>query len=290
MIWAVGDLQGCYDSFRRLLEKIGFDPDRDILWLAGDLVNRGPKSREVLEYLYPIRDRLRIVLGNHDISLLGAYWGIKKSNPSIDPVLEDPGCDEWMEWLRSLPFMQVDLKLGYVMAHAGIPPEFGIGSSLHYNRVLQAKLQSDRGPEWLARMMDRSADRFDPLGSDTDHERYMLSGFVRMRYCYADGTLDFRQKGAPDGKTREKGMYPWFECPMRKKIREKILFGHWSTLGYFENDEVCCLDSGCLWRKTMTARRLDGKKAGSIVQVECPEGISPPGVKSGSGRGSESEE
>jgi bis(5'-nucleosyl)-tetraphosphatase (symmetrical) len=276
MIWAVGDIQGCYDPLRRLLEKIDFDPGRDTLWLAGDLVNRGPKSREVLEYLYEIRDSLRIVLGNHDIALLAAWWGIKKSNPTLDPILNDPMAESWLEWLRSQPFMQVDLKLGWVMAHAGIPPEFGLGTSLHYNRILQRRLQSDRAAEWLKKMMGKNEDHFDPLGSDLQHERYMLSGFIRMRYCTRDGRLDFDQKGAPTKKVRAKGLMPWFECPVRKRLEERIVFGHWSTLGYFENDEVCCLDSGCLWKGRLTARRLDTPER-VAVQVKCPEGIAPTG-------------
>ncbi len=274
MIWAIGDIQGCYDSLQRLLKKIDFDPERDTLWLAGDLVNRGPRSREVLEYLYSIRESLRVVLGNHDIALLAAAWGIKKSNPTLDPILVDPKGEIWLEWLREQPFVQADLKLGYVMAHAGIPPEFGLGSSLHYNRILMRRLQSDRAAEWLRAMMSKNEDHFDPLGGDLQHERYMLAGFTRMRYCHADGRLDFDQKGPPTEKIRAKGLYPWFECPTRKRMEEKILFGHWSTLGYFENEEVCCLDSGCLWRGKLTARGLDSEE-GEIVQVECPEGIEP---------------
>ncbi len=279
MIWAIGDIQGCYDPLMRLLETIDFDPERDTLWLAGDLVNRGPKSREVLEYLYGIRKSLRVVLGNHDIALLAAWWGIKKSNPTLDPILEDPNAPQWLEWLRCRPFVQLDHDLGYVMAHSGIPPEFGLGTSLHYNRILTTKLRSERAREWLAAMMGRDEERFDPSGDDLQHQRYMLAGFIRMRYCHPDGRLDFAQKGAPGKKTRAKGLLPWFECPVRKRIEEKILFGHWSTLGYFENDEVCCLDSGCLWRGRLTARRLDGDagERGRIVQVECPEGISPSG-------------
>ena len=276
MIWAIGDIQGCYDSFVHLLEKIDFDPGRDTLWLAGDLVNRGPKSKEVLEWVYGHRESLRIVLGNHDIALLAAAWGIKKSNPTLDPILEDPHREKWLQWLREQPFLQVDHALGYVMAHAGIPPEFGLGSSLHYNRILTTKLQGERAAEWLAAMMGKNEDHFDPLGSDLQHERYMLSGFIRMRYCTPDGRLDFDQKGPPTPKVRAKGLIPWFECPVRKRLEEKILFGHWSTLGYFENDEVCCLDSGCLWKGRLTAKRLDTQER-KIVQVECPEGIDPKG-------------
>ncbi|WP_457607515.1 symmetrical bis(5'-nucleosyl)-tetraphosphatase [Nitratifractor sp.] len=275
MIWGIGDIQGCYDPFMRLLENIGFDPARDELWLVGDLVNRGKKSREVLEWVYEHRRSVRVVLGNHDIALLAVWWGLKKSNPTLDPILEDPRAEEWMEWLRSRPFVHLDAKLGWVMAHAGIPPEFGLGTALHYNRILQRRLQSEGAAEWLAKMMKGSEDHFDPLGNDLQHERYMLAGFIRMRYCrLEDCRLDFKQKGTPTPELRQKGLVPWFECPGRKRLEEKILFGHWSTLGYFENDEVCCLDSGCLWQKEMTAKRLDGE-GGEVVRMACPEGIKP---------------
>jgi len=67
-IWAIGDIQGCYRSFQKLLKKIHFDPEVDKLWIAGDLVNRGEGSLETLEYLYSIRDSVEIILGNHDIT------------------------------------------------------------------------------------------------------------------------------------------------------------------------------------------------------------------------------
>jgi Calcineurin-like phosphoesterase. len=50
-VYAVGDIQGCYEPLNRLLERVKFDPSRDVLWCTGDLVNRGPASLEVLRFL-----------------------------------------------------------------------------------------------------------------------------------------------------------------------------------------------------------------------------------------------
>jgi len=152
-IWAIGDIQGCYDAFMRLLEEIDFDPEQDRLWIAGDLVNRGNGSLEVLEYLYAIRDRIDVVLGNHDITLLAIYWGLKKSNPTLDPVLASPDADRLIGWLRAQPFVHYDKKLGYVMVHAGIPPAFDLETALHFSRKLQEKLQSDKAAKWLDKKM-----------------------------------------------------------------------------------------------------------------------------------------
>jgi bis(5'-nucleosyl)-tetraphosphatase (symmetrical) len=136
-VWAVGDIQGCYSAFMRLLERIDFDPSQDRLWIAGDLVNRGEKSLEVLEYLYSIRDRVDVVLGNHDVTLLAVYWGLKKSNPTLDPILASPNVEQLIGWLRAQPFVQYDERLGYMMVHAGIPPAFDLEMALHFSQNLQ---------------------------------------------------------------------------------------------------------------------------------------------------------
>jgi len=111
-VWAIGDIQGCYGSFLELLEKIDFQEGRDTLWIAGDLVNRGEGSLETLEHLYRIRNHVQIILGNHDITLIAAYYGIKKSNPTIDPILDSPRAEELIDWLRGQKLLHVDYGLG----------------------------------------------------------------------------------------------------------------------------------------------------------------------------------
>ncbi|PHS41328.1 MAG: diadenosine tetraphosphatase [Sulfurovum sp.] len=267
-VWAIGDIQGCYKSFRELLEKIDFNPAVDKLWVAGDLVNRGEGSLETLEYLYSIKESVEIVLGNHDITLIAAYYGIKKSNPTIDPILESAEAEKLINWLRGQKFLHVDYQLGYCMAHAGISPEFDLGMALNHAQRVEEKLQGDEVEVWLKQMFKSGIDRFNRDASLVDIDRYIVGTFTRMRYCYGDHKLDFDQKGAPTDAVRKKGLKPWFECEDRKDIDLRIIFGHWSTLGLYEDEHVLSLDTGCLWGGRLTAARIDSGTV-EIVSIDC---------------------
>ena len=268
-VWAVGDIQGCFDSFQELLKKIAFDPSKDELWVAGDLVNRGDKSLETLNYLYSIKESIKVVLGNHDIALIAAYAGVKKSNKTIQPILDAPNADELIGWLRHQPFLHWDFKLGYCMAHAGVSPQFDFGMALTHASRIEKKLQGSNYKSWLKHMFKVSSNKFSAKASSMDIDKYILSSFTAMRFCEDDGRLDFKQKGSPSElKIFKKGLKPWFACPTRRSMTLKIVFGHWSTLGYYQDSNVLALDTGCLWGKALTVARLDVEEP-IIVQVHC---------------------
>lgn len=267
-VWAIGDIQGCYDSLKALLKKIDFDVTRDKLWIAGDLVNRGEGSLETLKYLYSIKENVEIVLGNHDITLIAAYYGIKKSNPTIDPILQSPEAQKLIDWLRGQKFLHVDYELGFCMAHAGISPEFDLGMAMMYAKSVEEKLQSDHASVWLEQMFRQGERRFNRDASLVDIDRYIVSAFTRMRFCYGDHKLDFDQKGPPTEELRKKGLKPWFECEYRKDIDLRIIIGHWSTLGFYEDEHVLALDTGCLWGGQLTAARIDSDEV-EIISVDC---------------------
>src|SRR6185436_4201444 len=115
--FAIGDIQGCYDELRALVAQLGFKPDRDQLWFTGDLVNRGPKSLEVLRYVRALGHNAICVLGNHDLHLLAVAYGTKrknavKSSDTLDDVLAAKDRDALLEWLLSLPLVHFDPGFG----------------------------------------------------------------------------------------------------------------------------------------------------------------------------------
>jgi len=214
------------------------------------------------------------VLGNHDIAMIAAYYGIKKSNPTIDPVLKSPHAEVLIDWLRHQKFLHTDFKLGYCMAHAGISPEFDLGVAMKYAKRIEDKLQGKHASVWLKKMFKEGPVQLDGDVGKIDTDRYIVSAFTRMRYCYKDHRLDFRQKGAPTPEVRARGMKPWFECEYRKEIDLKIIFGHWSTLGFYRDAHVLALDTGCLWGGRLTAARIDLPEP-EIVQIPCKEAQKP---------------
>jgi len=263
-IWAIGDIHGCYGSFQKLLEKIDFNPSKDKLWLTGDIINRGENSLATIEYIYSMKDSIIMVLGNHDISLINAYFGIKKPNSYTKPILESPKADIYINWLRNQKLLHIDKKHKHIISHAGVSPQFDIDMAKKYASRVEDKLRSKNPKEWLEAISKIRVDKFDKSLSNIEKDKYILDSFTIMRYCYNDNRLEFKNKASLNSIVGTE-LNTWFNCKNRKKINYKILFGHWSTLGYYDNGDICCLDSSCVWGGRLSAYRVDKKS--KIVSV-----------------------
>lgn len=258
-IYAIGDLQGCYGPLLRLLDKLHFDPAQDRLWFAGDLVNRGRHSLETLRLVRSLGEAAVCVLGNHDISLIAVFHGLRKPHPSLQALLAAPDYAELVQWLAHRPLLHVDPALGYAMSHAGIPPQWDIATAQACAHEVEQRLRSADVVPWLAQVYGDQPDRWQPELAGSDRHRYILNALTRMRYCRPDGSLDFLAKGSPqDTSAVQRGeLVPWFAHPMRCAPKMRILFGHWSTLGYYTGHGVTALDGGCVWGGQLHAVRLD---------------------------------
>ena len=120
-IYAIGDIQGCFDDLLRLLDVIAFNPKNDQLWFAGDLVNRGPKSLETLRFIKALGSSAVVVLGNHDMHLLAAACSEKVNHKkdSLKTILEAPDRSELIDWLRHRPLFHHNAE--FCLVHAVFP-------------------------------------------------------------------------------------------------------------------------------------------------------------------------
>jgi bis(5'-nucleosyl)-tetraphosphatase (symmetrical) len=269
-IYAIGDIQGCYDELQRLLEKIDFDPSKDKLWFAGDLVNRGPKSLQVLRFVKSLGDRAVTVLGNHDLHLLALSQGNRSHNKygTLKEILDAPDKLELIEWLRHRPMMAHHAKKGFSMVHAGLPPQWDLATAMACAQELETVLRGDKFGQFCQVMYGDKPDLWSHKLNGMARLRFITNCFTRLRYCTRDGRISLADKGPPEEQSN--GVIPWFDVPGRLTKNERILFGHWSTLGYRQTANVCSLDSGCFWGGKLTALRLRKTKPSEPYQVSCP--------------------
>lgn len=257
-VYAIGDVQGCYDELNKMLDLVAFNPIHDQVWLAGDLVNRGPKSADVLRLLKSFGPSAKVVLGNHDLHLLANACGVTKHQHRLDTmsdVLDAPDSQELIDWLRHQPLLHHDAELGFTMVHAGMPPDWTVSKAKKRAKEVEAVLQSDEWPTFFQHMYGNEPDRWSKSLQGWDRLRYITNCFTRLRYCHQDGRLALKFKGNPVDKPAEQ--FTWFEMPNRKSRTERIVFGHWSTLGTGQYGNVFSLDSGVVWGEQLTAVRID---------------------------------
>jgi bis(5'-nucleosyl)-tetraphosphatase (symmetrical) len=266
-VFAIGDVQGCADALKRLLERVRFDPAEDCLWFAGDLVNRGSQSLEVLRFVRGLGERAISVLGNHDLHLIAMAHGVRKVSHQLKPVLAAEDGPELVDWLRARPLLWHDRKLGYVMVHAGLDPSWTLAAAQKYAREVEPVLAGTQCDDLLRGMYGNEPARWSEELNGIKRQRAIINIFTRMRYVRADGTLDFKHNGAPGTQPPE--LMPWFEAPNRMNADEHILCGHWSTLGEVRTPKIYPLDTGCVWGGKLTAMRLDGE--GGWFAIPCPQ-------------------
>jgi bis(5'-nucleosyl)-tetraphosphatase (symmetrical) len=263
--YAIGDIQGCLDPLQRLLKKCNFDIDRDRLWIAGDLVNRGPDSLLTLRFLYSLREHIDIVLGNHDLHLLAVAAGFKKPTRSdtLDAILAAPDCNELLNWLRVQPLVHHDAALSFTMVHAGIPPQWSIHQALGYAHEVESILRGDNANDFLKVMYGNEPSSWSDDLDGMDRIRLITNYFTRMRFCTSTGELELTTKSGVSDTPEH--LYPWFALNNRVAKRDNIIFGHWAALGGKTHQKnIFGLDTGCVWGGELTAMRLEDMQLYSV--------------------------
>jgi len=264
----IGDIQGCYAPFRRLLDKVKFDPAQDRLWVTGDIVNRGHESLAVLRELYTMRASLIGVLGNHDLTLLAVAAGVQPfhhDKHTFQDVLDAPDREALLNWLNSWPMVYHDLATQSLMVHAGLVPGWDLNLILSLSEEIQQCLQGTDRQSFLEHLYGNEPEQWSPALSSWPRWRFIVNAFTRIRFCTPEGHLDMITK---EGKHKApQGYQPWFEVVPLPKGIQRIFFGHWAALeGHTGHDHIIGLDTGCVWGKCLTAYVLE---EGRVVQESC---------------------
>ena len=267
--YAIGDLQGCHSCLLALLAHIdasqeATDGDAAQYIFVGDIVNRGPQSLETLRCLHRLGPRARMVLGNHDLHLLAAANGLRKSgrNDTLAPILQAPDRDDLLAWLRRQPLALVHAD--HLVVHAGVLPQWSVAQTLALADEVSQVLQGPRWLDFLGHMYGNLPARWDDALTGHERLRCIVNALTRMRLCTPDGSmiLDDAKPTLPDGRL------PWFDVPGRRSADTTVVFGHWSALGLQMRPNLIGLDTGCLWGGKLTAARLEDR---ALFQIDCPQ-------------------
>jgi bis(5'-nucleosyl)-tetraphosphatase (symmetrical) len=263
--YAIGDVQGCYTTLLALLDTLSFDRTRDRLWFAGDLVNRGPHSLEVLRFIKALGDRAVTVLGNHDLHLLSVAYGQRtlKSRDTLTDVLEAPDRDALLTWLRQQPLLHHDAALGMTLVHAGLPPQWTLTMARDSAAEVESLLRSDHAQEFFAHLQTTVVSQWATTLSTWERRGYITACLTRLRYCDPTGKLDLHTTGPPGSQPAP--YLPWFDIPGRATAHLHIVFGHWASLGPCSAPGVYPLDTGCVWGRTLTAMCLETHERISVA-------------------------
>ncbi|MEH6584792.1 MAG: symmetrical bis(5'-nucleosyl)-tetraphosphatase [Halioglobus sp.] len=268
--YVVGDIQGCLDPLKCLLREVNFDPAKDRLWSAGDIVNRGPKCLKTLRFLYKMRKNLVIVLGNHDLHLLAVAAGVRPPSRSdtLDKILAAPDREKLLRWLIKQPLLH--REHGHTLVHAGIPPQWSIKEAAGYAAEVEAVLRSPNCVDFFKQMYSNEPALWSDKLQGMERLRVITNYLTRMRYCTRDGVLDLESKGAsPDANLSGRKVSAWFSHPRRKTVYDRILFGHWAAIeGQTDSPNAIALDTGCVWGGALSLYQLE---TGQWTRCACGE-------------------
>lgn len=286
--YAIGDIQGCKASLDRLLEVIAFTPSRDELWLVGDLVNRGPRSLEVLRWARAMDSAITCVLGNHDLHLLARAAGVAapRKRDTLDDVLSARDRGSLIDWLRTRQLVHIDptphslfgsavrpgeagaFDAATLLVHAGLHPEWTSSDARSYASEIEHELS---GPTWQS-FLAATSDTRSPAPpwsarlTSAPRWRAILSYLVRARMLTRDGNVVGDFAGAPADAPAK--TVPWFAMTDRAWATHTVVFGHWAALGLSIGDHHIGLDTGCVWGGHLTAIRLDDRSVFQVPAVE----------------------
>lgn len=263
--YAVGDIQGCFRTFQRLLAHIAFDARHDELYLLGDLVGRGANALDVLRFAHDAQARVHVLLGNHDLALVafGLQLAAPHAHDRLGEVLSAPDADVLLSWLRTRPLLYRVRDV--LLVHAGVLPTWSEHDILTRALDAQQALAGAEGKALLQRFLRL------PGAAAPSAAQAQIDETLQVLTCVR--TLS--EKGAPFAAFKGElaklpaDLTPWFRWPAPAWAPLHVVCGHWSALGLHQEHNVTALDGGCVWGRSLCAMRLEDRATFSVESVEA---------------------
>ncbi len=273
--YAIGDIQGCYKEFKLALKKVNFNLDKDYLWLVGDLINRGPDSLKLLKYIYKIKERTHIVLGNHDLHFLACFYGQRKlaKADTISKLMQSKKSLKYAKFLMGQPlifkkeivFKNKSKKV--IMVHAGIPPNLSLENCFDLNKEFQIALKKNP-KRILKKVFNNPFSKFSKKMSRIDRIIFFANALTRIRACNHKGEIDFNFKGRINEIPKKLNAWFNFENSIISE-NSQLIFGHWAAIkGKTKKKDIFGLDTGCVWGDKLTIMRLEDNKRFQIDRIK----------------------
>jgi len=215
---------------------------------------------KTLLYLYKIQDSVITVLGNHDLHLLALAHTKKNKNihhisKDIRPILKADDKTKLLEWLIHQPIAYYDKKLNSFLSHAGVYPKWGLRKAYRLAYELEEILQDEhQRVKYFKNMYGNYPNLWSNSLDSYERLRFITNAYTRMRYVTKRCRINLKNKSRL--KDKPKSYIPWFRYPNRKLTDTRIIFGHWAALGHHKENNVLCLDSGCVWGNHLTIVKL----------------------------------
>jgi bis(5'-nucleosyl)-tetraphosphatase (symmetrical) len=192
----------------------------------------------------------------------------------LNAILEAKDRPIMLAWLREqrMAMLETVNDEQILMVHAGVLPEWSAAKTMKLAGEVEAVLRSPDLGDFLQEMYGNGPLRWSDSLRGADRLRVIVNTLTRLRFCTADGEMEFDAKDGAD--SAPPGYLPWFDVPKRKTAKITVAFGHWSTLGWLGRQDVLALDSGCVWGGALSALRLDGTgplRQHQLVQVQCEQ-------------------
>lgn len=258
--YAIGDLQGCFNEFNALLQRVDFNPSKDHLYLVGDIIARGPNSLACLDYIYRHQNSVTITLGNHDLHMIACHYLNKPANPKdkLAPIFDSNKLQRYISYLQTQPLALYLEKHNSFISHAGLNPDWPVKQALKHAQFAQTCYQSSNAKMFFKLMYQPHPIAWSSALDEFEKFRYIVNYFTRMRFLTHENKLELNAKGAI---TQSNTLIPWFCHPNIDNAKQNIIFGHWAALkGETGYKHVHALDTGCVWGDSMTLMELANKK------------------------------